>query len=107
MKNIIIGSEGMGYHFSKYFIDYILKKQPKLDSQDKCLIISKTVLNFFKSLSGIVRATSMVECAPSADCVHEIFLLCAAVCLQLTFMDLASYPLKIQKCYAYPDVRLD
>ena len=24
MKNIIIGSEGMGYHFSKYFIDYIL-----------------------------------------------------------------------------------
>ena len=89
------------------FIEYILKKQPKLDSQDICLIISKTVLNFFKSSSGIVGATSTVECAPSADCVHEICYNDAAVCLQITSMDLASYPLKIQKCNAYPDVHLD
>ena len=62
---------------------------------------------FFKSPSGIVWATSTVECAPSADCVHEICYNDAAVCLQITSMDLASYPLKIQKCNAYPDVRLD
>ena len=55
------------------FIDYILKKQPKLDSQDKLLIISKTVLNFFKSFSGIVLATSTVEWTPSVECGHEIF----------------------------------
>ena len=34
----------------------------------------------------------------------KIFLLCAAVCLQITFMDLALYPLKIQKCNPHQDV---
>ena len=63
----------LGYvEISTYFIEYILKKQPKLDSQDKYLIISKTTLNFFKSFLGIVWATSMVEWTPSAECGHKI-----------------------------------
>ena len=33
----------------------------------------------------------------------KFFIIDAAVCLQITFMDLALYSLKIQKCNACPD----
>ena len=61
--------------------------------------------NFLKSFCQNVPWGYLVLWEATLGCGDEIFLLCAAVCLQITFMDLASCPLKIQKCNAHPDVR--
>ena len=60
--------------------------------------------NFLKSFCQNVPWGYPVLWEATLGCGEEIFILCAAVCLQITFVDLASYPLKIPKCNAPPDV---
>ena len=63
--------------------------------------------NLLKSFCQNVPWGYPVLWEATLGCGEEIFILCAAVCLQITFVDLASYPLKIPKCNAPPDVRHD
>ena len=68
------------------------------------LLCSNLNQNFLKSFCQNVPWGYPVLWEATLGCGEEIFILCAAVCLQITFRDLAAYLLKIQICNACPDV---